>query len=374
MHIICVSSISGGGSGVSQRQLAQRLTERGHTVEILAATRSSRWIRPWYDHQVDLSTRVRTSRLRPFLLALQRPVGRRIRSMPTDDYPTWVAAVPENGYRALARRQRPDVVVASSIERVSWRRLRTVLRIAGIPSVLYIREASGLGHLSVSHAPPDLLLANAQSHATKARELGFECEVVPSVVEFERAITDTAREVVLVVNPIALLGGDRVWPIARARPDIPFVLQESGLLNEDERSALHRLAAAHANVTIRSFSTEPGAMLRDTRVLMVPHRVDNRPRVILEAQANGIPVVASDYPGLVESVGAGGLIVADADATDAWVSALASVWDDHEMYTDLVERARAHAARDEVSPEQIAARFEQLLFGLLRAQGGIAAT
>lgn len=366
MHIIFVSSVAAGGSGVSQRQLAKRLAERGHRVELLAATPRSRFVRPLYDRQVDLSTRLRTNPLRPLLLAAQRPLGKRVRVSETPDYPTWLAAVPENGYQTLRRRQRPDVVVASSIDRVSWRRLRAQLLADGIPSVLYIREASGLGHLTVSGAEPDLLLANAESHAARARNAGFECLVVPSVVEVDQARTETSREVALLVNPIPLLGGDRLWPIAGARPDIRFAIQESGLMPESERDAIHRAAARLPNVEVRAFNADPAAVFADARALLVPHRVDNRPRVVLEAQTNGIPVVASRYPGLIESVGEGGIIVDDTDDPGPWVAAIGEMWDNPARYEELVAAATAHAQRADVVPDRIVSRFEALIGDVVR--------
>ena len=372
MQIIFVSSVAAGGSGVSQRQLASRLAQRGHRVEILAGANDHGFVRRLYDRQVDLSTRLRGHLVRPVLLALQRPWGRRLRHEATPEYPTWTSSVPENGYRTLRGRARPDVVVASSIDRVSWRRLRAQLEADGIPSVLYVREASGLGHLTVSDAPPDLLLANAESHAVRARAAGYDCKVVPSVVELDRSHADSSRETALVVNPIELLGGDRVWPIADARPDIPFVLQESGLLTGAQRADLHVRADARPNVTIRPFASNPAEVYRDARVLLVPHRVDNRPRVVLEAQANGIPVIAIEYPGLAESVGPGGVIVGDADNPEAWILALSRVWDDVERYDTLVDAARAHAGRAEVDADHIVDCFEALLEQLISAPAGLA--
>ena len=361
MRILFVSSVAAGGSGVSQQQLALRLAARGHEVEMLAAADDRGFVRRLYERQVDLSTRLRGNVLRPMLLTVQRPWGQRLRPGAVAEYPTWVSAVPENGYRTLRRRARPDVVVASSIDRVTWRRLRSQLQADNIPSVLYIREASALGHLTISEAPPTLLLANAESHAARARAEGFECDVVPSVVELDRSRTDTSRRTALVVNPSDLLGGDRIWPIADARADIPFVLQESGLLSDRERSGLHALAASRPNVTIRPYTDNPAEVYRDARVLLVPHRVDNRPRVILEAQANGIPVIASAFPGLAESIGPGGIIVEDADNPAAWTRALSNVWDDPTGYEFLVGAARAHANRPEVDVHRIVDRFEELL-------------
>jgi glycosyltransferase involved in cell wall biosynthesis len=363
MKILFVSSIAAGGSGMSQRQLARRLTQRGHDVEILAATPESVLTRPVYDRLVDASTRLRATPARPALLALQRRLGRRTRRVDTGDHPTLLAAVPENASSVMLEHRRPDVVVANSIDRVTWRRLRAQLIHVGIPSVLYLREASSLGHLTVSAAPPDLLLANAESHAARARAAGFPCEVVPSVVEV--APVATTRRVALLVNPIEILGGDRIWAIAAARPDISFVVQESGLLDEHLRADLLDRAAQVPNVEVRPFSDRPGAVFGDCRVLLVPHRVDNRPRVVLEAQASGIPVIASDQPGLVECVGPGGVIVDDTDDPAPWIAAVGEVWDDAARYDALTTAAREHAQRPEVDPEVIAARFESLVTALV---------
>ncbi len=374
LKFLFVSNDTRGGSSVSQRQLARRLSERGHEVEILAATVESRVLRPIYDRQVDLSTRLRHSPIRPALLALQRPIGHRIRRLDTPDHPTWVCAVPENGFRSLRRRFEPDVVVAASIDRVSWRRLRAQLQAAKIPSVLYLREASAKGHLTVSGAPPDLLLANAESLALEARAAGYECTVVPSIVELDRSRTETTRTSVVLVNPIEMLGGDRVWDLARARPDIPFVLRESNMMSAAELEAVNRRLTEHPNVTVLPYTMCPAELYRDARLLLVPHRVDNRPRVVLEAQANGIPVLATEFPGLVEAVGAGGALVPNDASADSWVRALGAIWDDDDHYAALVRAAREHANRDEVTPDRILDRFESLVGGLMQKHAATIAT
>jgi glycosyltransferase involved in cell wall biosynthesis len=363
MQILFVSSVAAGGSGLSQRQLARRLTLRGHRVQILAAAPTSAVVRPVYDRLVDASTRWRTSPVRPGLLAVQRRLGRRLRPSETSDFPTTTCVVPENGYRTTRAGFRPDVVVASSIDRVTWRRLRSQLIAEGIPSVLYLREASGIGHLTLSGA-------HAASLAEGARAAGHQCEVVPSVVETERSRVVSTRRTVVLVNPIEILGGDRIWAIAAGRPDIPFVIQESGLLDPHLRADLHDRAADAPNVTVRAFSEQPAGVFADARLLLAPHRVDNRPRVILEAQANGIPVIASCQRGLIESVGPGGVIVDDTDAPAPWLDALGALWDQPARYDAMVGLAREHAQRPEVDPEQIAQRFEALLASLV--SGGVA--
>jgi glycosyltransferase involved in cell wall biosynthesis len=104
-------------------------------------------------------------------------------------------------------------------------------------------------------------------------------------------------------------------------------------------------------------------------VLLTPHQVDNRPRTVLEAQANGLPVVASDLPGLREAVGDGGtLVVADA-GPDEWVRAVGALWDDESHWMALSDRARMHAGRPEVRPAAVAAHFAELIDDLVERAG-----
>jgi glycosyltransferase involved in cell wall biosynthesis len=120
-------------------------------------------------------------------------------------------------------------------------------------------------------------------------------------------------------------------------------------------------AAGFPNVEFRPRTTDLGIIYRDARLLFVPHRLDNRPRVVAEAQANGIPVVASGYPGLVEAVGPGGVLV-DSEAPDgAWIDAVGRLWDDAGHYQQLVEAALGHAARPEIDPEVVTSRFEEAM-------------
>jgi glycosyltransferase involved in cell wall biosynthesis len=362
VNILFVSTTRVGGSGLSQRQLAARLIARGHRVVILADPEEGhRLIRYLYKRQVNLSTKLRGHAVRPLLLALQRPLGRRAVPAPEYDVPVFFSPVPEHAYRILRRRFSPDVVVASSIDRVSWRRLRAQLCADRTPSVLYLREDNAHGHLSITKAPPDLLLANAGSLAERARAAGFECLMIPSAIETAATRVKSTRSRVLFINPLPSHGVDRLWAVARARPDIPFAVQESWPLSESARAEVLAGTAGLPNVEFRLRTADLGVIYRDARLLFVPHRLDNRPRVVAEAQANGIPVVASGYPGLVEAVGPGGVLL-DPDAPDAaWIDAIGRLWDDANHYGRLVEAALGHAARPEIDPEVVTSRFEEAI-------------
>jgi len=264
----------------------------------------------------------------------------------------------------LCRRFRPDVVVVNTVYRRAWRSMRTRLRRLGIPSVLYLRESGALEHLSISAAPPDLLVSNSLSHTQAAAQLDFGAVTVPSVVEFEDCRVESTREKVLFVNPVPSRGLDTLLALADRRPDVAFVVLESSPLDHRDTQALRRRVGALGNVEFRQFEP-PAAVYRDARVLVAPYQVPNSPRVVSEAQSNGIPVLATDLPGLADCVGSGGVLVPPAAPFEAWTDALAKLWDDPAAYRRYADLAAEHARRDEIQPDSVTSRFEAALAGLV---------
>jgi glycosyltransferase involved in cell wall biosynthesis len=259
------------------------------------------------------------------------------------------------------------VVVASSIDRMAWRRIRAVLADAGVPTVLYVREQSAFGHLTISQVPPDRLITNAAVHTEYAAELGVTADTIPSIVSVDDVLVPSSRERVLFVNPVPLSGLDIAVALARARPDLAFAFAESWLLAPSERAALTDRLSELPNVEFRAFDPEVRRLYRDARILLAPYLTNGRPRVVLEAQANGVPVLGSDLPAVREAVGPGGAVVApDAPIAD-WVAALSGLVDDDARYERFVDAARRHAARDEVDPDRIAAQFEGVVAELVAA-------
>jgi glycosyltransferase involved in cell wall biosynthesis len=366
VRILFVSGTAIGGSAHSTRELADRLVGHGHDVGILFRVEAPR-TRQLHKRAINLVTKLGA---RPGASQVDRAaalIGRTPKAADgSSAYQVWESAVPENALPPILRTFAPDVVVASSIGRVAWKRIRTMLAGLGIPSVLYIREESALGHLSVSHAPPDLLLANSHTNAQRAAALGTPATMIPSVVTVDRYLTDTTRERVLFVNPVPSYGLETALGLAAARPDIQFAFVEWWKLTDDERAALEaRLSAKLPNVVLRSATTEPSQVYADARVLLAPFLLDARPRVVLEAQANGIPVLARDLPALRETVGRGGALVPADAPIAAWAEALGDLVDDPERYRAACDRARAHANRDEVDPERVVVRFERALADLV---------
>ena len=364
-RLLFVSSVVEGGSGRSQRELAAALQEAGRQVRFLVDAGDEAKRRRWVLSEfTDAAVRFDGRGIaRPFDV-VRRRLGSRVEAREIGGLRHESTIAPENAVERSVRGWRPDVVVVSSITRVTWRRVRAVCRQRSIPTALYLREAPSIGHLTAGLFP-DLLLANSGTLVDDAERLGHRAALVPSVVRIDPMERPPSREVLLLVNPLASHGLHVVGSLAAARPDIPVVLQESWSLAGADRREVERLVRAHSNVTFRAFEPRPGMVFRDSRLLLAPHQVDNRPRTVLEAQANGLPVVASDLPGLQEAVGEGGTLVTADAGPDEWIGAVGALWDDESHWMALSDRARMHAGRAEVRPAAIAARFVELVDDLV---------
>jgi glycosyltransferase involved in cell wall biosynthesis len=231
----------------------------------------------------------------------------------------------------------------------------------GVATALYLREATALGHLTISKAPPDVLVSNSSQYADEARALGYKSWLIPSIVDRSTCRVSSTRERVLLVNPIASHGVELAIELARLRPDVPFTLQESWPLSRRAWLRLRQDVAPLDNVRLSRSINSSALIYAEARVLLAPHRITNRPRVVAEAQANGIPVLASRLPGLIEAVGPGGLLVDISEPPTVWAEALSRLWDEPTLYEHYSAAAAAHAYRSDMDPESVVTTFEEAI-------------
>lgn len=364
-RILFISGTTAGGSGLSQRELATQLIARGHDVLFVVddkrLARAARWL---YEGLSDASVRLARTPAEGLLVRVRDAIQQGTTRTEIAGLPHLTTAYPQNALPRVIRTFQPDIVVANSVERWAWRRIHDICAELHVPTILYVREEASLPHLATGKLPT-VLLANTPSLAETLRREGFDCGFIPSVVDVSRIHTTSTRQSALAINPIHIKGGDFVWELAERLPEVPFVLQEAWDLSTAEVKAIEARRATHRHVAFRR-RQEPGpGLYADARVLLVPYRVDSRPRVILEAQSNGIPVIAADVPALVEAVGPGGVIIPLSDP-DGWVAALRRIWQDDAWYAGLSAAALRHSQRPEVAPAAIAAQFEAAVDGAIR--------
>jgi glycosyltransferase involved in cell wall biosynthesis len=335
-----------GGLQLSVHQLALRLIARGNDVGLLTTTDEYR------DARFPALAGLRPS---PPLVVDD-----------SFDYPLWRATAVPPGARDAIAAFGPDVVVAHVGGRATLGFTRGVLRAArDLPSALYFRDVEGVQLLDVRNVEPNMVLTNARRITDLVAAKKWDAPTIPSIVETDAYLTDSTRAVVLFVNPRSQRKGvDIAWALAEARPDVPFVFLEAWRFTPTIRAELEARAAQLPNVEVRASVRELDRIYADARVLFAPYE-DSRPRVVAEAQANGIPVLGARVPGLVEAIGPGGLLVDfDAPVSD-WVHALSTLWDDPAAYDAYATHAREHSQRDDMRPEHLAEQFEKEMRELL---------
>lgn len=359
LRVLFVSSTTTGGSGRSQKDLNRSLRAAGVETLMLVDNAVGATITRFLHEQLwDASVRFAQTPLLGGSTSWLRSIpGRTAQRQPeaNGSGDLLVSPAPENAFPDLAISFKPDVVVGSSIARPAWRQIRSTCDQLGIPAVLYLREKTALKHLEPRSGGHAAVLANSVSLLDDAFDLyGVDAGFVPSVVDVAAAQVRSTRERVLLVNPRIEHGVDIVDDLASAFPTVEFVLQESWLLSPAEKRHVDELLMRHPNVIFRPRADSPADIYRDAAIVLAPHKMDNRPRVILEAMSNGIPVIANDLPGLVESVGPGGII---ASRSSEWVDAIHTLWQDPIAYRQCENAARAFASRPEVQEEHVVASF-----------------
>ncbi|MEQ8717534.1 MAG: glycosyltransferase [Acidimicrobiales bacterium] len=366
MRITFVTSVAFGGALESSNLLADRLAARGHEVEMIHGTRGHSMLKTFHRRAVNLSTKLSGTPLEDLSWWAARHLRRSGAERRSGAGVTVVAVdVPENeAMRRLG--DGVDVVVGYSISRPAWRQILGRARVAGVPTVLYLREDESLGHLDRPDAA-DRVVANAEVHARRARDKGYDATTIPSIIDRDRCRAETTRSVALLVNPIADYGVDVVLSLAEVLPEVRFVLQESWPLTGENLEVLEARCRELPNLELRRFTSRIADVYRDAKVLLVPYGDDNRPRVVAEAQTNGIPVLGADRPGIAEVAGAGGVLVDPASGLDVWERELRRLWTDAAHYEELSRLARQNSVAAERAEDALVDRFEEMVTELVGA-------
>ena len=235
---------------------------------------------------------------------------------------------------------------------------------AAVLTWLHNVETSQLGG-SLVPDPAVRHIANSVFTARRWRALcGINCAVIAPAIRPQRYLVrrDPAADRVLFVNPVPIKGVEIAFDLAAAHPDIPFRFVESWSLDPRWRDYCRSRAATLGNIEWRPAQHDMAALYRDTRLLLMPSIWEETfGRTVIEAQLNGIPVLASRRGGLPESVGAGGWLI-DPDGDPAvWRQALRRLWSEPDLHHQVSVAATANALRPDFTAPLVAARFASLV-------------
>ncbi|WP_245987012.1 glycosyltransferase [Azospirillum thermophilum] len=176
----------------------------------------------------------------------------------------------------------------------------------GRPAAVYLHNVEI--HRIGGTLPPDpaiLYFANSRFTASRWKALfGIRCHILPPVIRADRYRVPGTGDRVLFVNPVPEKGIERVMEVAAGNPDLPFLIAESWHVGEGWRAWLQRRFGALPNVEWRPATVDVRELFRDSRLLLMPSVWEEAyGRTVVEAQLNGLPVLASDRGALPATVG-----------------------------------------------------------------------
>jgi glycosyltransferase involved in cell wall biosynthesis len=341
-----------GGGGLDIHHMTLALQSRGHQVSVIGARARDRR---------HLAGRVR-----------QKLAGDRV--VATRDTGNGYVTARALYWRVAAlldeevARERPDAVIVLCTQSEE---LALVAAERGVPVLIRLVTAECPERLAQAAEadervakllvnPLVKVVSNSNYVAGLAQELlGVSAEIdYPMIKLAESVAAERTADCITFVNPRSIKGLDIALAVAGLLPHRRFVFAESFVLSDTERKALDAELARLTNVRFRPYSANLKELYAQTSVLMVPSRLREAfGRVIIEACANGIPVVARSIGGIPEAMGSSGVLLSESDPPERWAAAIEEILAKPERYAELSERARANAAREEFDETQITTRF-----------------
>jgi len=226
------------------------------------------------------------------------------------------------------------------------------LEVAGerkIPSILRLPDSSFPRDLVLSPSTrPAAMVAQTQEMLSLAREFGIRGVLLPAFIDLDRVQArgeEIDRRFVTMINPVREKGGFVFRDIAARAPDREFAVVRGwwSLRDEKGRFDLVKIKRAYesqgrtydgwlpeepdftklANVTVLPPRDAVHEIYDQTRILLCPSLWKEQfGRVIFEAAANGVLVIASGIPTLRENAGDAAIFVDRFSRPKAWLKEL----------------------------------------------------
>lgn len=276
-------------------------------------------------------------------------------------YPVMRAAAPQDDLGRVAATCNANVVVVQSGTALAPMVLASLR--SGRPTAVYLHNVEihqVRGHL-VPH-PSLLYLANSDFTAKRWRALcGLQCAVIPPLVRAGAYLAERTGDSVLYVNPVPVKGVELMFALAARCPDLPFLVQESWQMQASFREHCRHRAHRLGNITWREPTDDMRAVYAQARMLLMPSVWEESfGRTVVEAQMNGLPVLASDRGALPQLVGDAGLALDPHAPIEEWEDALRRLY-----APDAPWRAASRARGDAyaASAPSIVADLVSLLVG-----------
>ncbi len=256
---------------------------------------------------------------------------------------------------------RPSLLVAT-LENASHLALQSRQR--GIPAMIYIMDAEypsseircaaqkGVNIVCLSHFLASHVKSTTGCHADVLYP------IVDAVGPTNPSSLNRERAYVLMINAYAQKGVHTFLSFATLLPHIQFVLQESWPLNQTSVMWLRHRLKDLPNVTFQRAVADMSPVYANASLLVVPSVwQEGFGMVAVEAQAAGVPVIASNRGGLPESVGSGGILIDDYENPNEWARTIRELLGDSSRYARIAAEAARSTQRPGFSEHAVVEQF-----------------
>lgn len=225
----------------------------------------------------------------------------------------------------------------------------------GYQSFYFVRN---LGTIEAGSVIPEKIHAIANSPFTAsitAQVTHQEVKVVLPFVDLScYQVIKRERRYITFVNLVVEKGVDVAIQIARCLPQERFLFIKGKWRGNSDtnQDTFMKLISSLPNVEVKEHQQDMRQVYAVTDILLVPSQfTETFGRVILEAQVNGIPVVAANIGGIPYTLGQGGILVEPKDDPKAYVDALRRLRTDEKLYLQLSAFAIQNSQRPEFDPQ-----------------------
>ncbi|NET33468.1 MAG: glycosyltransferase family 4 protein [Cyanothece sp. SIO1E1] len=231
----------------------------------------------------------------------------------------------------------------------------------GYASFYFARELSSLeAGVPIS----DQIHVIANSPFSAAAVASVTCKQVGVVLPFvdsdQYRVLERDRRYITFINPVPEKGVEVAIKIAHNLPQAWFLFVKGkwSRYKNSSQEAFIKTAYSLPNVEIWPHQKDMRQVYSMTDILLMPSQFSETfGRVIIEAQANRIPVVAADVGGIPYTLGAGGILVKPKNHTQGYVDALQQLRADDSLYARLSAQAFENSQRPEFKPRYQVQRF-----------------
>ena len=370
------------GGQLDYHGFASYLAEHGHCCLLAATHRQDRF---WSRVERKLAVLVGDSSFSSRLQEVRSRLGRTYSGWEREEFSGYSIYRMHNRemmrlMHPLLEVECPDVVIAQGGRR---EQLALLASSHSIPSMIRLVCAQNVDDLTgLVSTIPDLarlvfseempVISNSEFIAARVlSKLNVQSPVIYPPISLNLCVAAGRHHpnFITFVNPIAEKGVDLAIRIAELLPHRDFCFVQSWTLGKRALQALRTRLATVPNVYLKPATFDMRSIYESTALLLVPSQCEEAfGRVVLEACANGIPVVASAVGGIGEALGRGGLLLSATDPAERWAQAIESVLADSDQYQRLSSAGLLHAYQEKFGIENIVDAFLQQAKSLLDRQ------